>query len=105
MKVTNNKISSTDLAATSGRGLGETKRARAGDKSAINAGDIASSSKVSVSDRAHMMQKAKEAARTDTVDEAKVARLQALIDAGKYQVDASKVADKLVDEHLIMHES
>ena len=34
------------------------------------------------------------------VDEAKIAKLQKLIDEGKYKVDAKAIADKMVDEHL-----
>lgn len=63
--------------------------------------ELGSSAKVNLSERAHLMQKAKEIASSDTVDEAKVARLQALIDAGEYNVDAQAVADRLVDEHLL----
>ena len=59
-----------------------------------------SASSVDVSARAQMMNKAKSIASQDTVDEAKVARLQKMIDEGRYNVDASKIADKLVDEHL-----
>lgn len=62
------------------------------------------SSKVQVSDRAQMMAKAKAIAKNDDVDEAKVARLQKMIDDGKYKVDAEKIADKMVDEHLLMGE-
>jgi flagellar biosynthesis anti-sigma factor FlgM len=48
-----------------------------------------------------MMQKAKDiASQPMTVDEAKVARLQKLIDEGKYKVDSQSIADRLVDEHL-----
>ncbi len=57
-------------------------------------------SKVAMSPQAQAMQKAKAIASKDTVDEAKVARLQKLIDEGKYKVDAKAVADRLVDEHL-----
>lgn len=67
-------------------------------------GNLGESSKVDVSSRAQMMNKAKEIASEQTVDEAKVARLQSLIDSGKYSVDASAIADRLVDEHLIMPE-
>lgn len=63
--------------------------------------DLGSASKINVSDRAQAMQKAKAIASDDSVDEAKVARFQALIDSGKYKVDAEKVADKLVDDHLM----
>jgi negative regulator of flagellin synthesis FlgM len=58
------------------------------------------SSQVDVSDRAQMMQKAKQIASNDTIDEAKVARLQKLIDAGDYKTDANAIADRLVDEHM-----
>ena len=65
-----------------------------------NASPLGGSSKVDVSDRAQMMQKAKDIASRDSVDEAKVARLQKLIDEGKYKTDASAIADKLIDEHM-----
>ena len=61
-------------------------------------------SKVSVSDRAQSMQKAKDIASKSGVDEAKVARLQKMIDEGNYKVDAKAVADRLVDEQLAMSE-
>ena len=63
-----------------------------------------SSSKVDLSDRAQMMNQAKNIASQESVDEAKVARLQKLIDEGRYNVDASKIADGLVDEHLATFE-
>ena len=62
--------------------------------------DLKNSSSVDLSERAQLMAKAKEIASNATVDEAKVARLQKLIDEGKYKVDADKVADKLVDTHM-----
>jgi len=61
---------------------------------------VGGSAKVDVSDRAQMMQKAKELASHNSVDEAKVARLQKMIDEGKYKTDASAIADRLVDEHM-----
>lgn len=61
---------------------------------------IKDASHVDVSSRAQMMNKAKQIASEDTVDEAKVARIQKLIDEGRYNMDASKIADRLVDEHL-----
>lgn len=59
-------------------------------------------SKVDVSERAQLMQKAKDLASGSSVDETKVARLQKMIDEGKYSVDADKIADRLVDEHLLI---
>lgn len=65
-----------------------------------------SSARVDVSQRGQDIKKAKELATPGAgdIDEAKVARLQALIDSGKYKVDADKIADKLVDEQMKMLE-
>jgi len=107
MKVSNNKV---------GGNLGALDTGKAGKadvtnglKKDINAGALNSnaglknSSNVNVSERAQMMQKAKDiASQPMTVDEAKVARLQKLIDEGKYKVDAESIADRLVDEHLVI---
>lgn len=62
------------------------------------------SSKVNMSDRAQMMAKAKAIAKADSADDARIAQIQSMIDKGTYKVDASKIADKLVDEHLLMAE-
>ena len=59
------------------------------------------SARVDVSDRAQQMQKAKSIASDNGIDEAKVARLQKLIDEGKYKVDADAVADRMVDTALL----
>lgn len=105
MKVTNNKI---------GGNLGNIDTAKAGKSDALgglkkdnSAGalnknsSIAGSANVNVSERAQMMQKAKDIASSPVnVDEAKVARLQKLIDEGKYKVDSGALADRLVDEHM-----
>ncbi|MEQ1877041.1 MAG: flagellar biosynthesis anti-sigma factor FlgM [Bdellovibrionia bacterium] len=63
---------------------------------------LSDSAKVDLSTRAQDIKKAKDIASRglDTVDDAKVAKFQALIDSGKYKVDAKRVADKLVDEQL-----
>jgi flagellar biosynthesis anti-sigma factor FlgM len=58
------------------------------------------STQVSLSQEAQQIKKATDLAKKDTVDEKKVAYFQNLIDAGKYQVDSSRVADSLIDEHL-----
>ncbi len=72
--------------------------------SKLSRADLASSSKVQLSERAQNLQKAREIATKDDIDEAKVARLQKLIDEGKYKVDAGAVADRLVNEHLMLPE-
>ncbi len=61
------------------------------------------SAKVALSPRAQELKKAKELATPHgDINEAKVARLQKLIDEGKYKVDSEAVADRLVDEHFSM---
>lgn len=71
-------------------------------KSSSMADALGGTAKVNLSDRAQSMQKAKDIASDQSIDEAKVARLQKLIDEGKYSVDARAVADRLVDEHMAM---
>lgn len=59
-------------------------------------------SKVNLSERAQMMQKAKEIAmNAPDENEARILELQRMIDEGTYQVDAGDVADKLLNEHLM----
>lgn len=80
--------------------------AKVGERKPDLASKLGDTAKVNVSTRAQDMAKAKEIAskNLDTVDDAKVARLQKLIDEGKYSVDAKAVADRLVDEHLTIGE-
>ncbi|MCB9024956.1 MAG: flagellar biosynthesis anti-sigma factor FlgM [Bdellovibrionaceae bacterium] len=64
--------------------------------------NLEGSAKVNLSERAQLMQKAKDiASQSEDMNESKIARLQKLIDEGKYQVDASAIADRLVDEHMM----
>lgn len=63
--------------------------------------------KVSLSSRARDFEKAKALAlrEEESADrEEKIARLQKLIDEGKYTVDADKVAQNLLKEHLLMND-
>ena len=69
-----------------------------------NAKATGNSAKIQLSERAKRMQQAREIASNNTIDHAKVERLQNLIDQGKYKVDASSIADKMVDNHLIFGE-
>jgi negative regulator of flagellin synthesis FlgM len=78
---------------------------RVGDKQESAEAKIApsGSAKVQLSERMKQINKAKEiVASTPDVDEAKVAKFRALIDQGKYNVDAEKVADRLVDESILV---
>ena len=105
MKVTNNKIGPTPAKIDSAK-LTKSEGSRglfsnSDITSSPAKGDVAGSSNVNVSERAQMMKKVKELASTPpTVDETRVARLQKMIDEGRYKVDADAVADRLVDEHL-----
>ena len=79
------------------------KKTSAGEGLA-NAKATGNSAKIQLSERAKRMQQAREIASNNTIDHAKVERLQNLIDQGKYKVDASSIADKMVDNHLIFGE-
>ena len=100
MKITHNKLG-RNLDVSDSAKSDKTKQAgfdQTFDKSSALS-DIGSSSKVNLSSRAQKINKAKEIANSvPDVDEAKVARLQKLIDEGKYKVDASAIADKMIDE-------
>jgi negative regulator of flagellin synthesis FlgM len=58
--------------------------------------------RVALSERAQDMKKATDVAKNaPDVNLDKVKKFQELIDSGNYKVDSKKVADKLVDEHLM----
>lgn len=64
--------------------------------------EMMDATRLQLSPQARQINKAKEIASQDSVDEAKIARLQKMIDSGEYKVDAEAVADKLVNEHLLL---
>lgn len=106
MKVSN-KVSSP-LAETSAQAAEKTGKSgrpkgRAAGAVDLEKGGFAGSAKVDVSAKAMEMKRAKELATPSSdIDESKVARLQKMIDAGEYKVDAEAIADRLLDEHLKM---
>lgn len=105
MKVTNKMPNAlqNEAAAKAGK-LGGAEAAIQGSKNkgAAEPG-ILDSARVDVSTKAQEFQRAKALATpTNDIDEAKVARLQKLIDEGKYKIDAESIADRLLDEHLKM---
>ncbi len=75
---------------------------RKGKSPTTSAAEMMDATKINVSSQARQINKAKEIASQDTVDEAKIARLQKMIESGDYKVDAEAVADKLVNEHLLL---
>lgn len=110
MKVTSNKLPNTMPSSSSAASAaGDIAKSKASGLEQILEGktkstaDIGSSSRVELSPRAQDIKKAKELATPDdSIDEAKVARLQALIDSGSYKVNAEAIADRLLDEHTKM---
>lgn len=106
MKVDNKTIGPAAAKVDTGRtGKAESAGAQGlmkdvGAQSLTSKANLKGSSNVEVSERAQMMNKAKEIASRQTVDEAKVARLQKMIDEGKYKVDADKITDRLLEEHM-----
>ncbi|MDX9732297.1 MAG: flagellar biosynthesis anti-sigma factor FlgM [Bdellovibrionales bacterium] len=107
MKVTNSGPGNIAAPTT---GADTTKSAREGRTSRSAASEafgasVGSSAKVDVSPRAQELKRVKEMSTpTGDVDEAKVARLQALIDSGQYKVDAGAIAERLLGEQLKMNE-
>lgn len=108
MKITHNKVGQNVSIRDTQRGDKADAAKSVGAKSIADAAgaervkDIADlgASKVDVSKRAQDMKKAKEIAMAaPDVDEAKVARLQKLIDEGNYKVDAEAVAERMIADH------
>jgi negative regulator of flagellin synthesis FlgM len=105
MKITHNKVGQNVNVRDTNRGekADATAAAKTGIAESTSAGlkELAElgASKVDISQRAQDVRKAKEIANAQPdVDEAKVARLQKMIDEGKYKVDASAIADKMISE-------
>lgn len=108
MKVSNkspNALQNPETARTSRAGSAEslldTKKTKGGGAS----GEAMDASRVQLSTRAQDMARAKELATpSNDIDEAKVARLQKMIDQGAYKVDSAAIADRLLDEQMKMTE-
>lgn len=108
MKITHNKVGQNINTLDTGKAdkAGKAQSAIGGATSpGVDAlkelGEGNSASKVNLSPRAQEMKRIKElATAAPDVNEEKVARLQKLIDDGKYKVDAKEIADKMVDESL-----
>ena len=104
MKVSNkisNPTQNTDSAKTAKVGAEAILEGKKG-KSSIDAGEMSASARVDLSSRAQDIKKARELASPSDIDEAKVSRLQKMIDAGEYKVNAEAIADRLLDEQMKM---
>lgn len=104
MKVNGTGPGSTEQARNIGgssgaQTIGGAKDKRNPGRTSRAEGDI--TEKVAISGRAKDAAKAKELAMSapDT-DEMRIAKLKSVIEGGNYKIDADKIADKLVDEHL-----
>ncbi len=106
MKVTNQRSQNADINSVKNKksnsvdgleNLGRQTKSVANDLEKVDA------AKIALSDRAQDMKKIKEIAlKAPDVNMDKVKKFQALVDSGQYKVDSGKVADKMVDSHLMM---
>jgi len=105
MKINNAGMKPTTAAQVKARDLENklTNGIKSGELKSDDASALGST-KIDLSSEAQAYQKAKAIASNDDIDEAKVSRLQKLIDEGKYNINAEMVADRLVDEHLLAGE-
>lgn len=107
MKITHNKVGRNLNLSDSSKAEKSDKTGKSEKTGSVGAAALSSlgtkgvddSTKVNLSQRAQDIKKAKEIAlATPDIREEKVAKLQKLIDDGKYKVDAKDIADKMVDE-------
>lgn len=104
MKINNTSVKPNGANALRGKELEKNAKTQEMTNAPIDSAQTSGAAKVAVSTEAQAFQKAKAIASKDTIDEAKVARLQKLIDEGKYKVDSKAVADRMVDEHILAGE-
>lgn len=105
MKVNNNS-DSVELSQASrtkrGDKAGKAASKKTDDAAAATAGTgVGSSANIELSSEAKGIAAASQAAKSENVDEAKIARVKAMINGGTYKPDMGKVADKLVNENLL----
>lgn len=106
MKISNQSVIGKNLSnidSTKNNPL-DSKSVKDGNAAGVTQAEAKSAASVSMSEDVQRMNKAKEIASKDSVDDAKVARLQKMIDSGEYSVNASAIADRMVDEHLLMND-
>ncbi len=102
MRVSNDKqgVESGLESAKTGKAK-ESREARRSTRGEGVAGKAQSQEKVEVSSRAKDAAQARSiAASAPDVREDKVAKLKQAVQGGNYEVDANRVADRMVDEHM-----
>jgi flagellar biosynthesis anti-sigma factor FlgM len=108
MKVNNNK-DSVDLSHVSrskrGDKAGKANSKAADESAAPSPGTIGDVANVDISSEAKSVANANAIARANDTDEAKIARVKAMINGGTYKPDFGKVADKMMNEQLLQETS
>jgi len=103
MKVNNNsdsvELSNTSRSKRSEK-AGVAKKAEEG-ATAGGSGSLGATANVDISTEARTIAAANQAAKAENVDEAKIARVKAMINGGNYKPDFAKVADKMVNETVL----
>ena len=109
MKVSNKDSVDLSQVARSKHGgkAGKAGAAKGADDSAPASGasPFGGTANVDISSEAKSMAAANAIARTDNVDEAKIARVKAMINGGTYKPDFGKVADKMINENVLQENS
>ncbi|MFK8138315.1 MAG: flagellar biosynthesis anti-sigma factor FlgM [Bdellovibrionales bacterium] len=104
------KINSNNINPNLASGLGNSDRvtkSKTGDGDAnaskVSSALLDSSAKVNISEKAKEINRVKELAKqAPDVDAEKVAKFRSLIANGEYKINAGAIADKMVDEELMM---
>jgi len=105
MKVNNNR-DSVELSQASRSKRGEktagvtAKKSEEGADASASAG-VGATANVDISTEARTISAATQAAKTEDVNEEKIARVKAMINGGSYKPDFGKVADKMVNETVL----
>jgi flagellar biosynthesis anti-sigma factor FlgM len=106
MKVNSNRdsVELSNLGRT--KGAGKTAAAAKTDKAgeAASAGPtsgVGGATGIEISSEARAMSQANQIAKSDSVDQAKIDRIKAMLATGTYKPDMGQVADKVMNENLL----
>ena len=109
MKVNNNKdsVDLSQISRSKHGGKSGKVGAKGGDDAApvSGANPFSGTTNVDISSEAKSVASANAIARADDTDDAKIARVKAMINGGTYKPDFGKVADKMINEQLLQETS